>query len=76
MRGSDVPGRVQVRLYGGLREALVGREAVGHEAQARVGLRGHQARRQDARHARRVQHAAAAADVAQHCRRAHQVLPR
>lgn len=70
MRGGDVPGRVQMRLYGGLREALVGREAVRHEAQARVGLRGHEARRQDARHARRVQHGATAADVPQHGRRA------
>lgn len=76
MRGGDVAGRVQVRLNGGLREALVGSEAVGHEAQARVGLGGHEAGGQDARHAARVQHGAAAADVAQHGRRAHQVLAR
>lgn len=74
MRGGDVPRSVQVRLYGGLREALVGREAVGHEAQAGVGLRGDQAGRQDAGHAARVQDRAAAADLAQRGRRPHQVL--
>lgn len=76
MRGGDVARRVQMGLDGGLREALVGREAVGHEAQAGVGLGGHEAGRQDAGHAARRQHRAAAADVAQRGRRAHQVLAR
>lgn len=64
MRGGDVPRRVQVRLYGGLREPLVGREPVGHEAQAGVGLGGHEARGQDARRAAAVQQRAAAAHLA------------
>lgn len=72
VRGGDVARRVQVRLDGGLGEAFVGREAVGHEAQARVGLGGHQAGRQHARSPR----AAAAAQVFQRSRHLIQVLSR
>lgn len=76
VRGGDVPRRVQRAVQRVLREALVRREAVRHEAQRRLGLRGHEAGGQDAGHGGRRQHAAHAAQLAQRARRQRQVLAR
>lgn len=64
MRGGDIPRRVQMRLYGRLREPLVGREPVRHEPQAGVRFRGDEARGQDAGRPRWVQEGTAAAHFA------------
>lgn len=75
MRCGDIPGRVEMRLYGGLREPLVGREPIGHESQTGVGLRGDETGGQDAGDSARVEHGAAAAYLAEHVGGAAEVAP-